>query len=184
MLTLDISKIGKILQDKNSAYFSINVVKQFPQTLLISPKKRIAVASIYSDTGKLYVDSQGILFSDKDILDNLPVINLNEISVYPDKKTDWKVFKAIDFILESEKKSIKIDQIVSDNKSSSFIATTENGIQVLLPFSGDMQVKASSLQLIVMRFRIEGKNINKIDFRFDKPIVTLTTGEKISSQLP
>lgn len=184
LFTLNIPKSEQLLQSKNSTYYSVKIRKQYPQTLVIETQKRTAVAKILNITQDLFIDAEGVVFVEKNNRETLPVISFSEISIYPGQKTDWRTINAVKLILECEKQSIKIDQITSDDKSSSFIARVENGIQVLLPFSTDMRIKVSSLQLILMRFRIEGKNISKIDFRFDKPVVTLANGEKISSPLP
>lgn len=182
LLSLDFKKTSNYLKQKNPLFYSIEAVKQYPQTLILNAKERIAVARIlHKNDDNLYADADGIVFTEDVSVHPVPFIRLKEFSIYPGQKADWKMMKAIAFIMESNKQSINIEQITEDDSASSFVITIGSGTQVLLPFNSDVQSKASSLQLILARFRIEGKNISKIDFRYDKPVVTLINGEKISS---
>jgi len=181
LLPLNIKKVSLNLQKLNSSFLTINLSKKFPNSLILETKNRIAIAKIQVGNGYKFVDLNGFIFTDNDNIADLPVIIIPQISIYSDQKTDWRVTKAISFIAEATRQGISIEQLLGDNTDNSFTIKLSIGPEIMLPYSADAVSKASSLQVIILRFRIEGKNIAKIDFRFDKPVVTLSNGEKISS---
>lgn len=183
LLTVNSLQISSILKKQNSSFYSINIIKKFPQSIILSVENRVPVAYLPRSKGDIFVDHDGIIFTSEDNFQNLPSIDVSQISIYDGQKADWKIQKAISFIEEFNKQSIIIDQISVDDSSNNFNFKLIGGIEVLLPFNSDTYIKASSLQEIVKRFKIVGKNISKVDFCFDKPVVTLSNGEKISSIL-
>lgn len=86
-------------------------------------------------------------------------------------------------MLELEKKGIFTDQIIIDDNSGNYILKTNNQIEITIPVKMAINTLSASLQLIISRFRIEGKIISRIDFQFEKPIIVLKNGEKMSSFL-
>lgn len=184
LLSIDINKIESLLQKQNPTLKTVRISKKFPNTAIVETTARIPIAQFKSKGTNVYIDEEGVIFANSEVEGNLAVINVLDLSVPFGQKVDWKVGKAISIIQLAHKQSINIEQIWIDDAASTFLIKLVDGSQVYLPYNADIQAKVSSLQLIVLRFRIEGKNIAKVDFRFDKPIVTLTTGEKISSTLP
>lgn len=51
-------------------------------------------------------------------------------------------------------------------------ASLSSGVAVTFSQEKDLALQVASLQLILQRFKIEGKTPKKIDLRFNKPIVT------------
>ncbi len=181
LLFLDLQKVSLNLQQLNSSFLTINLSKKLPSTLILAIVNRKPVAKIQVGNIYKFIDHEGILFTDDDTFSDLPLINISQISINKNQKADWRVLKALAFIEEGVRQSIKIEQISGSDSDNDFIIKVSNGMEIVLPYTKDLGVKASSLQLIILRFRIEGKNIARIDFRFDKPVVTLSNGEKISS---
>lgn len=181
ILFLDLQKVSLNLLKLNSSFLTINLSKKYPNTLILEIVNRKPAAKIQAGNIYKYIDHEGILFTDDDTFSDLPLINIPEISIYKNQKADWRVLKAIAFIDEGVSRSIKIEQISGSDSDNVFTIKLSSGTEIMLPYTADIGVKASSLQLIILRFRIEGKNIDRIDFRFDKPVVTLSNGEKISS---
>lgn len=181
LLLINEKKMSFYLQDQNTGIKSIVLEKEFPQTIIIRIEPRIPIAAIGDETKNLYIDSEGIILTAETNFSTLPRIKTFDFEIYKDGKADWRVTKASSFIDMVGKQGILIDQILIDNSLNSFKVETGDGIEILLPFDTDIATKASSLQIILARFKIVGKNITRIDFRFDKPLVTLANGEKISS---
>lgn len=172
------------LQKQNPEVKSIHMIKILPQTIILQVEARVPVAQVVTSSEKIYVDGEGMIISQENIYPNLPKIQIPDMSISPNKRADWRTVKASSFIQEAKKQGIIIEQIVANDATSVFTAKTLMGTEILLPYDTDIALKVSSLQVIVQRFKIVGKNITKIDFRFDKPLVTLSNGEKISSSLP
>lgn len=183
LLILNPTQVSSILIKQNPSLQTISIIKKYPGTLVLGVENRFPVAYFLRSKNNLFIDKEGIIFTSNQNDQNLPAIDVSEISVYEGQKADWKIQKAITFIEEFIKQSIIIDQFSIDDLSNSFRIKLANGIEILLPFNSDAYIKASSLQAIVLRFKIIGKNISNVDFRFDKPVVTLSNGEKISSIL-
>lgn len=181
LLLVNEKKISNYLSEQNTDIKSIVLGKEFPQTITLRIESRTPIAAIGDETKNLYIDSEGIILTEESNIISLPKIQAFDFEIYKDGKADWRITKASSFIDMVGKQGILIDQILVDNSSSSFKMKTNDGIEILLPFDTDIATKASSLQIILARFKIVGKNITRIDFRFDKPLVTLANGEKISS---
>lgn len=184
LLFIDDKKITAFLQKQNPNVNSIHIIKQFPQTVILIVEDRIPIAQIVNKDKNLYVDKEGTILTSTTYSSNLVQINSPDVSIYSNQKVDWRIMKVISFIKESKNQGIIIDQILVDNSSNEFSAKTTSGIEVSLPLDADIVSKVSSLQVILQRFKIMGKNIVKINFRFDKPLIILANGEKISSYLP
>lgn len=180
LIFLDTAKLEKTLSGRNPRIESLKITKQFPRTLILDVKERIPVAKITS-RDDLYVDHSGIILRGPAAYTALPVIFAANISVGSGQKADWRIQKAVSFIEEASKQSISVKQITLNDASGLMDIGLKTGTEVFVPYDADVTMKASSLQVIILRFTIMGKNITKVDFRFDKPLVTLVNGEKISS---
>lgn len=55
---------------------------------------------------------------------------------------------------------------------SSYKVMLSNGAEVIVTPNKDILQQISSLQLILARLTIEGKKFSKLDFRFDKPVLS------------
>lgn len=183
LLTADSSRISNILKKQNQSLFSIGMVKKYPQTLIFEIENRYPIAYLIRSKNNLYIDKEGIIFTSNINYQNIPAIDVTQITISEGQRADWKIQKAISIIDEFRKQSIIIDQILIDDASNNFNIKLAGGLEILLSFNSDTATKASSLQAILKRFKIVGKNINRVDFRFDKPVVILSNGEKISSIL-
>lgn len=182
LLFINTKKTAQYLSDRNIEIKTVKLIKTFPQTLIIDLIYREPKAVVLSKNQKLYIDEDGIILSD-DIFPGLSLasIDASEIDVIVKKKGDWRVVKAFAILENLKQLSITIDQISIDNKNAVFHAMLPEGTEIIIPQTCNPSFIAASLQIIVSRFRIEGKMVTRIDFRYDKPIVVLTSGEKISS---
>ncbi len=62
--------------------------------------------------------------------------------------------------------------LVSPYDESSYLIHLSSGEEILFSSNKSLETQVSSLQLIISRLTIEGKRIIRLDFRFDKPVVT------------
>lgn len=93
------------------------------------------------------------------------------------KKEPKNIVKPInDSLLESKIKeelvrfNLKIKSLVIVNEEDSEIVL-DNNIRVLLNNQENLKYQLTSLQLILDRFRIEGRLLKKIDLRFKNPVI-------------
>ncbi len=69
-----------------------------------------------------------------------------------------------------KKNSISFSSVVFINDS--FLVSLSSGEEVILSSQKNLEQQISSLQVILSRFTIEGKKFSRLDFRYDKPLVT------------
>lgn len=182
LLLLDVDKFTKSLVRQNSLISSASGRKEYPDRLIIYLYKREPIALVASSPIKYYIDKEGILLPKvKDI--DLPQIEVSNIQVFLGQQADWRITKAVNLLQNMSKQSILVDRIIIDDRESLFRMHLKGDVLVLVPYNFEGLILAPSLQIIMSRFRIEGKFIRKIDFRFDKPTVVLSNGEEISSPL-
>lgn len=182
LLFLDIDKFTESLVRENSLISSASGRKEYPDRLIIYLYERKPVALLTSGSIKYYVDREGVLMPKEEDID-LPEIEISNIQVFLGQQTDWRIIRAVNLLQNISKQSILVDRIIIDDRESLFQVYLKGDVLVLVPYSFEGSILATSLQIIMSRFRIEGKFVRKIDFRFDKPTVVLSNGEEISSPL-
>jgi len=181
LLTIDVNKTIRNLINKNKTVKSIKMNKLFPDTLLLEVTMRNPRYLVVKDNLVFPVDEEGTILVGANYDENLLKIQVGNLSIFSGEKSDWRILKAIDLLKNMENQSILIDQIFIEDKGSLFLLDLSSKTKVVIPYNLDAAFVATSLQVIMSRFRIEGKFVNKIDFRFEKPVVTLSSGEKMSS---
>jgi len=60
---------------------------------------------------------------------------------------------------------------ISLRADSSYLVMLEDGGEVIISLKKDIKKQIASLQPILKQLTIEGRKFNRIDFRFDKPLV-------------
>ena len=181
LLTVDTDKTIRVLTSKNQLVKSINIIKQYPDTLVLEVKARIPRYLVVKDSMIYPLDEEGIVLPGVIYDEGLLQIDAANLSVFSGEKSDWRILKAISLLKNIEKQSILVDQISIDDKGSLFLINLDEGTKVVIPYNIDAAFLATSLQVIMSRFRIESKFVSRIDYRFEKPVVTLSNGEKMSS---
>lgn len=68
------------------------------------------------------------------------------------------------------KHEISYSQIYTTRDGDYLLALKPEG-EVLLPKSADLEKEISSLQLILARITMEGKQFSRLDLRFEKPVI-------------
>jgi hypothetical protein len=183
LLFIDTDKIDRTLLTRNPFIKSITITKHYPETLIMDVKIRNPRYLIVKDSIVFPVDEEGTVLSNMPYDEFLPKIEVTNFSIISYGKTDWRILKAINLLVNIEKQSILVDRILIDDGGGLFLIDLPAGSKIVVPYNADAPFIGTSLQLIMSRFRIEGKFVSKIDFRFDKPVVILSNGEKISSIL-
>ena len=186
LLTFNTIHISQYLREQNPEVKSLDIKIKFPESLVMILVFRQPVAVVRPNTSQpYYLDSEGVILSinennDQDI--DIPVIETNGILSGFGSRIDWRIMKALSITKYFAKENLPLDTILIDDKKPTLDILLKDGIKVIVPETNDPPTLAASLQIITSRFRIEGKSITAIDFRFEKPVVIFSTGEKISSQ--
>lgn len=173
-LTVDSQNLTLKILGVNPYVKKLTVAKSFPNklTLEIMPRIPLAVMSD-SDNKEYYLDQEGLPADNKYLRSStLPVIEGYKLP-YRTNRPDWRVLKAVDLISLLTDENIYVERFFIDDINSSFILFLAEDEEVFLAQNFNPPEISASLQTIISRFRIEGKFISKIDFRFDKPLVIL-----------
>ena len=182
LLLLDENKITSLLLSQNKIYSNLVIRKKFPDILMIDTKLRVPVAYLINKSRKIFIDHDGIyipnLSNESETyteiqIPNLLILNLDNI--------DWRVLKAVKLAVAASKNSIPIARISLDEPSGLYHLFLAGGEEAISSQEQYPYLIAASLQIIISRFRIEGKIISQIKFQYDKPVVVLKSGEKITS---
>lgn len=77
--------------------------------------------------------------------------------------------KELENLLSQKNIAFSSISVLSD---SSYLVKLSTGEEIIFSATKTMPSQVSSLQLILSRLTIEGKRFVRLDFRFDKPVVT------------
>lgn len=151
------------------------VSKQLPDTLLIQVEERVPLALLKTkntnDDFEYYlVDAEGYILGLVDPkTTNLPIINYEEsitVGIFIDRNL---VPLYINLISSSDIAQIKISSVSVHDKHITFFI--DNTIEVLLGKNKDTSEMIFVLKELIKQLSIEGRNVKKIDLRYDKVVV-------------
>ncbi len=182
LLLLNSEEMVKELLQSNKKVSEIQIQKKYPQTLQIQVLLKKPVIVIDTNTSPLYVSADGVVLSRVDKLEKDDLIHITDLQFQYSvgEKIPSEVVNIVVLSQELRDRLIQIKEITIDRKMQTSTIELENGTEVILLLFNTHDTIAASLQTILDRFRIEGKTIAKIDFRFEKPIVSLRSGQKNS----
>lgn len=174
LLTIQTDKLEKDLENKNGEVKRIIVTKKYPDSLVITVSDRIGRALAVGENGSKLIDEDGYILSlpPSGSID-YPKIRVPTQLLTVGRKADWRLIKAVDLISESANQNITVTKISIDDTKGVYQLETDTETLVTILLSDNPIRIVTSLQLILSRFRIEGKNVSSVDFQFDKPVVTL-----------
>ncbi|MCL5095109.1 MAG: FtsQ-type POTRA domain-containing protein [Patescibacteria group bacterium] len=145
----------------------VKISREFPGKLFVKIQTRLALAAVKTQDGYFFIDKEGLIFEHGKESGAIPTLNLGLQNPKVGSRIDGKeeiVFKILAFLKGKE-------EIVFITKEADyyFLQLTE-GLSVLFPGKDETQEKLDSLQMMLTRFKIEGKRPIKIDLRFAKPV--------------
>jgi len=165
----------KILTD--TKWRDASVAAVFPNTVEIRLVPKTPVAILKYHTIESSVSNDGTLLSATQVK-SLPEIDISSLTDYRVGESDWRVTKVTEVISQLSEIGLSTSKVTIEQKNSRFIISLRNGTLVVVPQTYSPSELAASLQIIIARFRIEGKTVSKIDFQYDKPIIILSADGK------
>lgn len=85
---------------------------------------------------------------------------------------------ALAFIDPKQEMKKKVEEVgvkvvnINTSNAKYYELDLEDGEQIIFSTSKDLKLQVASLQLVLNRLTIEGKKFKRLDFRFDKPVIT------------
>ncbi len=166
MSTNSTTVVGK-LSDKFLPIGEVTLKKKYPQTVLVQIAERKPIARICPPGGlEFLVDKKGVVFSE----------------TTPETKDLRKIILELEAPL-SVGQTVGEDTILlillEDPQIRSIKYTGQEGIEVqaeenltvLFSREKDLESQIRALQMIVKKYRIEGKRLKQVDLRYEQPIV-------------
>lgn len=162
--------------------------KQIPQKIILDIKGREAVAKLvaikdWEGSASALIDNTSTpsasQIAEAYLVDDEAVIFAKEDNSYSPKINIFKKDLSVEGKLEDDylANTLKIlDQLKTlgiNSEMSMFnnLLITNSLPKIIFKLDGDMKVQIASLQLILEKARIDNKELEFIDLRFDKPIV-------------
>jgi len=132
-----------------------------------SGKPQFSLTGIY-----YFVDEQGVVVKKMEESQNLPLILFKNDPQFKNgqKINQGEVLKVIEIILGVKLRLLEpeVSRIINAQEIEVWL---KDGVLTLFNGEKDIGVQLDSLQFIYSRSKIEGKQIKKIDLRFDKPVI-------------
>lgn len=187
------AKIEKILKQKFFCIKSLNISKHFPDKVILQTSGRqpfavlvdlkdkpVSPASLIENIatpsagqlGNLYtIDDEGVVFDkNKDAL-NTPRIYIYGLTIA--QGNNWtgglNALKILD-----KAKTFGVDIGESWMDEGYFVINSKPKPKIIFNLGGNIDIQLASLQLILAEAKINLKELEFIDLRFDKPIVRFT----------
>lgn len=173
VLFLSPQKISQQIKDELPKIEEAKVEKKLPDKLIIhlSKRKPIAVVEVGGEYWK--VDYQGVVLARVNQPVDLPLVVSNELLTFSEGQwiDEPSILAGLDYLYKLLFNGIETRRVEVVN-SKELIIHLKTGATVLVSIDTGRQQEVNSLQLILERTKIEGKKIEVIDMRFDKPVIT------------
>ncbi len=171
-------EIIQIISANNPQLKNIQVEKRLPNQLVINVEFDQSIAALKVNQGYFLLNLTGkILAKDKESSGGLPTINyyqqLNYNAYSAGNKIDLKdIVVSLHFVKKVKGTGLEVLSI--DIAGVDMIRLNLQNKKVLV-FSVDKDLSLQDYQFekLIRQFKIEGKEFESLDFRFDKPIVKL-----------
>lgn len=145
----------------------VKITKKYPQTVLIEIIERKPIAKVSPPGGREFlVDKEGVVFSE-----TAPETkDLKKIIL--ELEAPLSVGQAVgeDTILLILLEDPQIRSIKHTGQKGIEVQTEEN-LTILFSREKNLESQVRSLQMIVKKYRIEGKELKQVDLRYEQPVV-------------
>lgn len=163
-------QIEQQILNENPLINYVNIIKKYPHTLVINYSKSGPLAKLVSGGQNIILTVEGAVINFKDS-NELPTIRIEigELGI-SQKISDVRITRALRFLDEAKKSGLVIESIYDFDRLS--LLAKMNKTDILFPQNNDVSTVVSTLQSLIVGFRIKGSMPTRIDLRFDKPIVS------------
>lgn len=157
------------LKSKDIKIKEVKVLREFPGKILVNIEKRQALAAISSGNNFFLVDKEGLVFGEEQQVSGIPILNLGLQNIGIGSRIDGEKSSVL-LILDSLKGKEEVQSVTVMEGEIQMRLRGET--LVLFSATSEVNTKINALQMILTRFRIEGRKPSKIDLKFEKPVVT------------
>ncbi len=186
---LNTQKTVKILKEKFICINNVILSRSFPDKIKIDVIGRIAVAILIplnsseatlssieefiatpsADESQkfLHLDNEGVIFPQGEENPSIKIYYFGQNLIFKDALVILEKLKTFGL----DVKEIKILE-------NFLLINPGSGLKIIFQMGDKINIQLASLQLILEQAKIDGKSLEFIDLRFDKPIVKFAPGKK------
>lgn len=172
LLFFSTKRLQKEILTRNIWLQEVVLEKIFPDTLVIITRNRVPVLQIESDGYYYLVDENGLIFSSSKIEQTLPRLSALFSSLVVGRVLEPEIVNTLFPLLRELHVGGLLVTSIDYHSPGDVRLLLPSGVVIISSTSHFRPAEASSLQMIMRSFRIEGKFPRTIDLRFDKPVVT------------
>lgn len=177
ILFLSDSEIRKTLEEANPQVKDLRIEKIYPESLKLTIALDQGIAAMSVDQGYFIVSPKGrIMAKVKKKPGQLPVISYYQKLHYSSYQTgdfvDLRdIITALYFLQKTRDLGLQTSSI--DINGFNMIRLQLENKMILFTSEKSIQEQDYQLEILIRQFKVEGRDFKALDFRFEKPIVTL-----------
>ncbi len=171
------AKIRATILTANPLIKNVEIEKVYPNRIKLTVETDKPLAAIKANQGFLFLDDKGkVIFKQKEIPKDLPLISYYQLldygSISSGDKIDLRdILTALHFLKKTSE--IGINTISVDINGLDMIRLNLEDRSIIFTTEKDKNIQDYQLETIVRQFKVEGKNFETLDLRFDKPVIKL-----------
>ena len=165
---------------KNPYIKSVRITKKLPNTLIVDVNERKPVAVWKVGETTKYVDSEGVVLDELSRFRQLTLTDMFCESQDTELNISHKGLTYGLRVITQVVPTIPIQTLSCLDENSSILKI--NGVEVVIDNQREVERVAASLLFLFKQFRIEGKQPNKVDMRFEKPVLIPEDREQVSTE--
>lgn len=173
IILLSPPKTEQLIKDELPGIEQVEIEKKLPDKLIVHLTKRKPIAVVEANKDYYQVDYQGIILARLEQPTDLPLIACGGLSIAANNRQleSPVILSSLDFLYQLLANNIETRRLeITDSRELTVFLKT--GPKVLISLDKNIKEQVESLQLILERAKIEGKQIELIDLRFDKPVIS------------
>ena len=167
MVYSNLTTVVVSLEHKFLPVGEVVVKKKYPQTVLVQISERKPLAKVCQLSGwEFLVDKEGVIFSE--ITPETEDLKKVILELGLELTLGQTLNKDVVFLIILEDPQIKSIKYIGQEGME---VQTEENLVVLFSRQKNLENQVRSLQMIVKKYRIEGKGLKSVDLRYDQPVV-------------
>lgn len=170
LITLDTLKVSARAVSNFPVIESATIEKKFPREVQVFLTERSPLAIISARNGNFVVDKNGQVFCEAGENTILPKVLFKDNLNIGDLVSAKNIVARIRLLSALKEKSIPVSEV--SVAESSISALIKNGPSAIFEIDSDFSELVSLLKQIILKYRIEGKDLRKVDLRFQNPVVS------------
>jgi len=167
VLSLKQQAIADEIRQKFLPVGGVTIKRKYPQTVLVQISERKPIAKVCPPGGREFlVDEEGVIFSEV----TPETKDLKKVSLELGLELSLSQTLNEDIVFLILLKNPQIESIKYIGQEGIEVRAEEN-LAILFSRKKNLEAQARSLQMIVQKYKIEGKDLKQVDLRYERAVV-------------